>query len=330
MNKAVIGVDDGFSETKAAWLDIISGEIKTHKFPSRARTMDAEVSDVSGRVIDAVYETEAERYWVTPFVSDPITAYADYPYSSLDRVLVAHAIATAGFSDQEVSLCTGLPADVYYKDHSSRVKKVQSLSKVVRSVATGASVATIGHQEVTAQGLAVLLDWMFDADGGFTRIIEEPCAVVDIGGRTTDVVVLVPGRDAPIVDPQRTGSHNIGAITIEDQLRRKLMDMFDLDADNLPDLTKAIRTGVVRIAGKNVDVSGHVEEAKIRVGKEILRFVQQKIGRGSSYSPILFAGGGALLFRELTQEYPNAEIVPNPEYANARGMLKIAIIGSIT
>ena len=54
----------------------------------------------------------------------------------------------------------------------------------------------------------------------------------------------------------------------------------------------------------------------------MLREAKRHFGSGADLDVILFVGGGAAFMSKLTSYFPNARVLPDPEYANARGMYK--------
>ena len=66
-----------------------------------------------------------------------------------------------------------------------------------------------------------------------------------------------------------------------------------------------------------------LEIEKRTVAAGILQYVEQKVKEGFGLEILLFVGGGSIVFRnEIRQKYPNAQFIKEPEYANARGMMK--------
>lgn len=317
------GVDDGYSAIKAAWLDPMTGSVRTLRFPSRAKNTEA--VDLSGKVSPDMYETENHRMWVTSHSDASVTRFNDYPFSPLNRILIHHALRKANLGGSEVVLATALPAGEYFTHEKSRGRKRASLEVPVQGL-DGEPTAVISRHVVAAQGLAGLFDWMLDENGRTVNNVEERAAIVDIGGRTTDVVGLATDSDnRPVVDLEITGSINRGVMDIEDYVRRMLVDRFDLDADELSDVTKLIDRRTFKHNGIDQDISDIVDNGIKQVGEEVLRFAQSKIGKGRRFDPVLFIGGGAEVFKPVVEKYPNAIILPDPAFANSRGLLKAAM-----
>src|SRR3546814_10828368 len=84
-----------------------------------------------------------------------------------------------------------------------------------------------------------------------------------------------------------------------------------------------LRTGRLKLYGKDHDVSDLVTQAISEVAGQVLRAAQRLIaGDGYDLSAILLVGGGAAVFEELRGLFPHGSVVKEPEFANARGILK--------
>ena len=96
-------------------------------------------------------------------------------------------------------LITGLPVDQYYKNGAPNQEligqKIASLAKAVQRVGKGPRLARIAGQSVISEAIAAFYDALIQPDGEFNAEIEaliarRPIAVMDIGGKTTDLVVV--------------------------------------------------------------------------------------------------------------------------------------------
>ena len=63
----------------------------------------------------------------------------------------------------------------------------------------------------------------------------------------------------------------------------------------------------------------------LRAAADTMRAVRERIGTGKDLAWVLFCGGGAIAMRaQLARRYPHCRFPDHPQFANARGMLKIA------
>jgi len=324
-----VGVDDGHYSIKVIG---DNGEMIT--VPSRGLQGRHIIS--TGEDDGSFYLTEGTSYTVNEYLQNAEdTRFSDYPRSNLNRVLVHHALRLAGYGGKDVSIATGLPVSYYYLNSGEKndpliSSKVQSLAKAVES---GKPTAKIVSNIVTTEAIAAYFDQLMDMEGqpsaDHDELSEAMVGVIDVGGKTTDCAVVYPGGMA--VDSARSGSNDNGVLKLNSAVESKLRTTFDLDNVVPRMVESAIRHGKVKIAGEEKDVSAMVNEEKQKLADAIMAGVRTKIGNGKDLDFILFVGGGAIVLRDqLAKHYPHARFPDRPEFANARGMYKIAkyIFGS--
>lgn len=314
----LIGIDDGYAAIKVAHLS--GGQIKTFAIRSMATLAD-QARSVNGKPPFEAYETGGVRLLVSEYGATIDTRFDDYPVSDLNRVLVHHAMRMAGLGGRDVRIATALPAMEYFSSEVPAKEKAASLNRLVTPMDGGAP-ARIVHQEVAAQGLAAFFDWALDDEGRAVNGVTRPVSVIDIGGRTTDIVSLLPGRDGPILQSEATGSLHAGVMELEDFVRARVREVFHIEGAALRDLGEAIRTRKIVYRGKDIDIAEFVEAGIASVHSKIEAFIQSKIKTGVEYDTILVVGGGAEIFGEVLQAERGAVIPNQPAFANSRGLLK--------
>lgn len=332
-NPAFVGVDDGHFAMKIA---CENGD--TFTMPSRAATGRQGFSlglglgnkdEDDGAVF---YETEeGQAYTVSEYLTAfEDTRFGDYPKSQLNRVLVHAALRRAGFGGRSVKITTGLPVSYYYGSNGQPNQplidaKVANLRKSV--VCGDIPMAKILSNTVTTEAVASFVDQLMGIDGvqsdDFDELTQAPTGVIDVGGKTTDCAVVLPGM---MVDSKRSGSNDVGVLSLMEAVSSRLRTHFELDTPLLPSrIETALRTGVVKHYGKDQDVSAIVNAEKERLTEQVMNAVRAKVGSGADLDQVLFVGGGALVLKDqLLKHFPNARVPEKPEFANARGMLKIA------
>lgn len=321
-----IGLDDGYANIKLAWKDE-DGTIRTQKVPSRAKAGSLGVGSLldDGPGAAMGYETEGERWTVAPGIEGESTRFPDYNLSSLARVLAHHALVSAGWGGKDVGIATGLPLDRYFRDGKRDdvriARKIENFSKDVIRLDGGATARIVGH-EVFAQGLAAVVDWLVDDSDPREQI--GPIGVVDIGGQTTDISVVSPGFQ---IDRGRVRTVDLGVLDVRDLLRRRLQSRFDVYEISDGAIDAALAFGKIRVWNKEVDVIDDTAQVVREVESSLERNILSEFGKAaSSFETILFVGGGSRIFRSLPARFPNAVVGPDPEFANARGLLKIRIL----
>lgn len=319
-----VGLDDGYAAVKVAWYGE-DGTIRTLSVPSRARKGSYGIGALDGGGTVGGYETEGDYFTVAPGIEGATTRFPDYNLSSLARVLSHHALIEAGFAGKSVRIGSGLPLERYFadvknvkkKDDDRIARKIESFAKQVRRL-DGGETARIGQHKVFAQGLTAVVDWL--VCGQTIRTQKARIGVVDIGGQTTDISVILPGFQT---DHDHLATRDIGILDVHKILKRRIMSTHKVDDVESDDLDRALSTGRTGIWGEEVSVQEErlsaIREVESEIENEILAVFEKKI---SSLEAILFVGGGSLVFRNLRERFPNAILPDRPEFANARGLLK--------
>jgi plasmid segregation protein ParM len=335
------GVDDGHFGIK-----VVTGPGQSFVMPARAwggKLLTAQFND--SLAPDNVYEMAAGEY-VTITANDVAapavdTRSADYPTSSVNRALVAHALVAAGASGRQVSIVTGLPVDRFYLRGSKNIDLIEAKkNSLLRPLARPAGseglepLATVVGHAVISEAVAAFLDAQLDFDGNedpeFSEISESmPVAVVDVGGKTTDIAVVREGGAG--LYAEMSGTAEVGALYLYDQLDRRLREAFDLKEEVPFQYRKrAIETGNYMLYGKKHDVSEMVKEALDDFAVQVGHEVSKRLKDASIFGRTLFVGGGArLLGTRRGKVFPGVPeegiwIPEEPEFSNARGMYKAA------
>ncbi len=324
-----VGLDDGYAYTKVALPD---GRLVS--VPSRARMGAAGVTwirDVEQRIFE--YETAGSVYSVGAVDGEP-TQFDEYPGSALNRVIVQHALQEAGLSGRSLHMVTGLPVAAFYRgDGQQRNQAIQTkrdgLKLTVEPVVAKKSSkrqalkASIAFHEVIPEALAAWYDFVIvTLDDGVTLDADRlnaPIAIVDIGGRTTDYVVV---QDQGVVHGS-SGSLNRGMLDVKLRVANLIQERFDLHELGEQIISRAVDTNRLRLHGKDHDVSDMVMNAKRELVERLYAETRRKLGLGVELDRILFVGGGsAALSSDIADWFPNQTIADHAAFANARGMLK--------
>ncbi|HEB59738.1 MAG TPA: ParM/StbA family protein [Gammaproteobacteria bacterium] len=322
INPVPVGLDDGYAFTKIALPD---GRLLA--IPSRARVGQSGVTwihEAEQRI--AEYETEDTVYSVGAVDGAP-THFEGYPWSGLNRAVVQHALQQAGLAGQSVHAVSGLPVSTFYRksgEHRQETiaKKRDSLKQAVRPLSDALPVGIAFH-EVIPEALAAWYDYVIvDLEDGVTLDADRvsvPVAIVDIGGRTTDYVVV---KDQGILHAS-SGSLQCGMLNVKQCVTDGIQERFDLETLSEQLVSHAIENKAVRLQGKNHDVAALVEVAKREVVEQIHDETRRQLGLGIELDRVLFVGGGTVaLANHIANWFPHQAIAEHPAFANARGMLK--------
>ena len=322
MTPVAVGIDDGFAATKIALPD---GRLVV--IPSCGRLGNSGVTWVTSAKGDiAEYETEGSRYAVGA-VAGESTRFESYPVSGLNRAIVQHALQRAGLGGRTLHAVSGLPVSAYYHPDGSKrtsaidAKRTSLLTRV--ACVNGLLPAELAFHGVIPEALAAWYDYVIDDDEAEPTLDSEratrPVAIVDIGGRTTDYVVV---RDQGLVHAA-SGSVRVGILDMTSQVSGAILKRFDLETLDERIVTAALETGTLRLFGVDHDVTALLEDAKRTFVEALHNATQRKLGRGSEVDTVYFVGGGAVLLADEVRDwFPHQAIAPHPAFANARGMLK--------
>lgn len=330
----LVAIDDGYAQTKLLG-EGADGKAVRFMMRSSARAGRFALMSTSGEASGNAYTTEeGEEFTVSPDIEAESTQFNGFHTSRLNRALVHHALAEAGYGGQNVRLITGLPVGDFFVGGRKNTAKIEAkranLLRGIQNSGNGQPLARIASVQVGCQALAAFVDYWLDDSLTERDVPVDKVAVVDIGGRTTDVALIVNGDD---FDPSRSGTANIGVLDVYTTLAELVRTQFST-RDNYPlaVLDRAVRTGQIKLWGKPQDVSKLVAAAVAEQQAKIAREVERRLGgdvengRGgaSDIDCVLFVGGGSALFRGVEAMFPNGEMAEDPEFANARGLLKFA------
>lgn len=235
------------------------------------------------------------------------------------RLLLALA-AQAGISGA-VRIVTGLPVSAWTAENKQRVQR-----------------SLIGRHEYAVNGkertlIVEAVGVMMEGAAALTRytVDDVPNAVIDIGGRTTDLFWSQGVK--PIA--QFCHAKEIGVEKAGDLLRQGALDVYgrDLSAREVRSILRAHITKEpaprIFMDGKELALNGAVAAAIDGVGRQIVSYVTEQWGdnRGrpaGDAARVVLIGGGAYYFAEaLHNVIPHLDVPASPEFANAFGYLAV-------
>jgi plasmid segregation protein ParM len=325
----LVAIDDGYAQTKL-WGKSPNGSQESVRYMMRSSVRPGRFGLVSlsdGASVGTYRTEEGEEFTVSEDIESESTQFDGFHTSPMNRVLVHHALAAAGYGGKRVTLWTGLPISDFFsrgrKDDAKIAAKRNNLMKTISHESGGDPLTELVDVRVGCQALASFYDYALDDHCQERNVSVDKVAVVDIGGRTTDVALVLDGQS---LDPRRSGTENIGVLDVYSTLSELLRTEFKTRDDYpLAMLDVAVRTGSVKLWGKPQDVKHLVEKAVQEQQGKIARDLERRLGSGSDLDTVLFVGGGSALFHGLANVFPNAEVAEDSEFANARGLFKYAL-----
>lgn len=321
------GIDDGFDETKI----ILSNNNKI-KIKSQAKAGELNQINVSGHNKTVFnYKTNNGLFSIGDIRESDSTSFDEYPTSPLNRVIVSHAIRQMNINNNDsLVICTGLPVNRFYvrnKINQSLVKAKRKnllLNDVIPD--DGTLLPKIIRHEVLTEAIAAWFDLVIERnnDGKLIKnsdISSQTTAIIDIGGRTTDVAVLSGG----ILDKDRSGTIDVGMLAVRQNVNDKIADEFDGVEPTTIQLNEAFNSGKIKMWGQYHDISSLIEESKKTIVSRIESDVKKRLGKGSDIDNIVFVGGTVIAIEPYLDNWFRQQIIAdNPSYANASGMCKYA------
>jgi plasmid segregation protein ParM len=330
MKTIPLGVDDGYFGTKI--FDGINGTIIKSR-ARRGKSTTAVLFD-TGATPPAEYVTDKNTYSVGDTIESSSIAFDDYPKSSLNRVIIQHALQLAGMAGKKISMCSGLPMRHFYtpngKENTVLINaKIENCLQSVVPVKSASAIIESAH--VLPEGFALMFDLMFtedysDAgkDGTPKVIVDESIwtkdqGFVDIGGNTVDIGVISNGS----VDVSSTSSLKFGVHKAYDIIKAEVCTRLGLDDININKIDMIVADPLCIDGHDFTDV---ITNSYRVVVEEIFAEISRCIGKnGQLLDSLNFLGGGTELFKShFPKDIKKKRIIPNPVFANASGFYKYA------
>lgn len=323
----LVAVDDGLAQIKLIGEGPEGRQIK-QKMPSAIRSASGGgMVDLSGDLVGMYQTEEGSRFVCSADLSGEETRSPDFHVSEIDRVLVRHALVEAGFGGDRITLLTALPVDEYFRAgevNRERIdRKMANLKRGVSIMGGSAQMPQIVDSRVGCQAIAAYFDHTLRDDGRPSgNELPGEAAIVDIGGSTTDVAVVISGKS---IDQAASGALRRGVLDVHAAFLEGLTKELGFTPRLSPAaMDRAIRTGRISAFREERDVSAILQAAIQDVGGQIIRDVERKIGNAAMMDAVVFVGGGAGLFADVVRHWRGVTIPDDPEFANARGLLKYA------
>lgn len=336
-----VGCDDGHDSIKlmARRLSDKSPPIKL-VMPSKVIRGARSVALAGDSGAGGVYSAGGETYTVADALSgnDVIdTRTIGYPKHPINRILVQDALIRAGLGGEDVRLVTSLPVSDYYRDGQPNkelidAKRINITSDDIKPASLINRPAKITDHRIACEAVSAIYDMAIKDDGSddtdFFRLLDTaPIGVIDIGGKTIDLAVVYLDNGAPQIDMGRTSSIDYGMLRLQELIKRELATVHGVDELSPRALMRVLSEKKLMLSGDDLDVSKEVKAAIAKIMPDMHDRLRSSWGKAQDLFKIIVVGGGAhLLASEIKAGlYQHAEQAKEPEYANARGMLKLGM-----
>lgn len=221
-----------------------------------------------------------------------------------------------------VDLALGLPI-AYYRTQKDDLKKTFRGVEAQLSVNDGPErMICFDSVYVFPQGVGAV--YAGDADLPDTGLV----GVVDVGYHTTDYLLLECNNGAVQPVPAYAGSVEVGASTAMQMFGDRFTQKTGIPL-SLPNIQGMWKRDRLTVRGREVDVAGMKQKAREMSVSAIADGLQNSWAEKIDFiDRLIFCGGGAVEFAEgLKQYFPNMQLIPDAQFANASGFLKMAQAG---
>ena len=270
-----------------------------------------------------------------------------FPESHLARVLLHYALSMHKdgkyLESDNLSICTGIPIGRYFKPGRTEVNQ-DLVDSIIKNLSQEVTIKFPNGREVTKKVNVLVKPQTFVAwyayileevrtagmaDQSKPQVIKhderfnEPVAFIDIGGGTTDIVVIEDAR----MDIAASGSEFIGSNDIRRDFERLVCEKFSMDGISSHLLDKAMQTMSLALDGKQYYVTELYNAAHSEANAKLLGFIKNKLGtnRQRQLNSVRLIGGGCHQFSEPVKQSIHRSVeVEHPQFENAKGMYLLA------
>lgn len=316
-----IAIDVGYSHTKAVSLNgraiIPSVVAPFRELPLADLSLNGTGHVVTVRKVDGA----ATRH----FVGEMALREGRGATFTLDRekhlhpnhdLLILTAARLLGV-ESGATLAVGLPVAYYRAQKDALRRHLEALHAEVSVDGLPFERVSFGKVIVYPQGAGALLTVSDLPENGLV-------CLVDVGHKTADYVTveMKVGQGKPV--SSLCGSVEIGVFGVLEAVAAE----FEARTGAPLDMTTAgtiASTGKATFRGREINLADVTEVARKSVARAIADRVLASLGsRGDFVAKFYLAGGGALALPELKEMFPPAEVLPDPQWANAEGFLRLA------
>lgn len=220
---------------------------------------------------------------------------------------------------ERIDLALDFPFGQYDNLAENFVKYIRSHKPKV-NLGSGDYEIQLGEITTYPQGWAAA----YGVQGKFPELAEEEGlnAFVDIGGETTDIVVVENMDGELFLHEELSGTLSHGM----KDLRKVIQQSFQLQTGNVLETTfadKAVEKGSLYYAGNQYDFANELKRGKEQLATIIKEFLTQLWSNKKPWiRSVFWAGGGADTLKEYLQGFhPSEKILENAQWANAEGCL---------
>jgi len=252
---------------------------------------------------------------VAPFGDNKVWAEAT-------KVLVATAtgLLTHGH-EGSLHVVAGLPLGFFTDQKEELAKFLKELDLTINfagDLATNRRRVSFDKVSVYPQGYTALV--FANEDNGIDLDLEEESWVglVDIGGKTTDVLMFKLGDGEIDFDTKKCQTFDVGTFEVEDYIRNDFQTKYKRRLDD-GEIYGILKTKRYFLDGKKLDMTEVIEEARKKLVEKIDENLNRIWGRTRrALSRTLWVGGGAVDLKEYV-ESDTSMVIDDAQFANVLG-----------
>lgn len=240
-------------------------------------------------------------------------------------VLLFTACALLGGSG-DVELGVGLPLEVFVSARERVKPWVEGASCQVTVGDRPAVALTFRRVSVFPQAGGAYLHALLREDGQVRdrSLLEAGVGVIDVGYRTTDLLLMARTSDGMIPDVDRCTTIDQGVSAVHEYVWKVLQERLGEPVD-IAWVERAFlwNRGLLTFRGECIDLEPDAEVAREALANQIAARVKRLWGRAADLAGkvILTGGGGADLHPWLSRSLPGLVLGEDPLFANALGYL---------
>jgi len=246
----------------------------------------------------------------------------DHP--STRALLAAASMILFPEEDVPVHLVTGLPLEQFVKQREEFEDMLKNF-KIIASFKEDQKVKVIKFARVTIfpQAAGAVYGAILDNIQKYL-IPGSYIGLIDVGFKTTDFIVFI-SEDKLVLREDLSGTINIGMAALNNAADKLFTQKTGSKLD-IPELMRLINTGKIFYKGRELDFSQELATVKAEISRVIKDRIKSAWGsKMDFFNTVFLAGGGAKeLQTGLSDIYEKTILVEDPQFANARGFLKVA------
>lgn len=328
----VVGVDIGFGFTKATdgrefvLFKSVLGEATDIRFSLPI------VKSEAGPCMHV--EMDGRAYFVGDFAEQhsdtrEFTLDQERLLAEFSKVLTMTAISNLFDSYADVNVVTGLPVG-FYKEYNQRLMKMlKGIHEITFHNSDGTSESkrvNINNLKVIPQPLGSFLNLLMNEYGKFTNreLAKQKIGIIDIGFRTTDCCIF---QGLQYIQ-RGSNTSDTGISESFSTIAKKLREESNVDIE-LYRLYKAIETGLIKIRGKEYNISKLRDKVFEHSASIIATDIARLWADDWDIDLIIISGGGAMELAKYLRPLISGNVMPvetniDARLNNVQGYLKYA------